>query len=203
MAERRDRKDPGKRAEIAARQAKAVQLKASGATYDQIGRALGTTKVQAYRDIQAALLGSKREIDDNLIALRALEDVRYDDLRRRAYAVLTAEHIVVQHGQIVRDESGNPVKDHEPVLKAIDRLLKIEAQFAVLHGLNADERMVIAFENRAEVEAAHTVEAILAAFAAVELPAEVRMRALEAAQTKLAELTTPVVDAEVVEEVEE
>lgn len=197
-------KDPGKQTEVAQRRAKAVALKAAGRSYEQIAHALGySNRGTVHRDIQTALRDSRAEIDENLIALRRLEDVRYDDMRRKIYAVLTADHVVVQHGNIVRNEDGTPVRDHMPVLQAVDRLLKLESQYAVLHGLNADERMVIAFEQRSDVEAAAVVEAVLAGFSAVEMPADVRLRALEAAQHKLESLAAPVVDGEVVAELEE
>jgi AcrR family transcriptional regulator len=194
--------EAGRQAQILARRAKAVALKARGATMEQIAEALGVNKGTVSRDIKAAIEASRVEIDENLIALRRMQDIRFDEMRRKIHAVLGAEHLVVQHGHVVDGPDGRPLRDPMPVLQAIDRLLKLEQAFNVLHGLNADERMTIAFENRSEVESAHTVEAILAAFAAIELPADVRQRALEAAQTRLAELSTPVIDAEVIAETE-
>jgi hypothetical protein len=121
--------------EHVARDAEAVKLRAEGLNYQQIADRLGwANKTTAYRSVERAL---KDILVPGVEELRKLEAERLDELRRKAYEVLTADHVVTQHGRIVTDDDGQPVKDHEPVLKAIDRLLKVSVEYRKLFGIDA------------------------------------------------------------------
>src|SRR5690606_28078765 len=72
---------------------------------------------------------------------RQVELDRLDDLTARAYQVLTARHIVVQHGKVVRDENGNPIPDYAPILQAIGTLVRLSERRAKLLGLDAAVRV--------------------------------------------------------------
>lgn len=67
---------------------------------------------------------------------------RLDKLYREAWTVVETEHIAVSHGRVVYGPDGEPLKDHAPVLQAIDRLLRIEERLAKLLGLDAIDRML-------------------------------------------------------------
>lgn len=192
----------GDAAEDAARRAKAIQLKSSGLTWQQIADQMSEeyhgNKGSAWKDVRVALDQSRREIDASLEHLIQIEDARYDDLRRRAYSIMSRPHRLYHAGKLVRDADGNAVLDDEPALKAMDRLLAIARQYARLHGLDANEKLEIAFAQRADLESTIVVEAILAGFDAADLPPALRMKALEAAQRRLS-----AVDGEVVAETEE
>lgn len=118
--------------------AAATKLRGQGLTYQQIAEKLGmgsrTRAHEAVKRCLAETLGPPAE------ELRTLEAERLDDLTRKAYEILTADHIVIQHGKIVRDEDGNPVRDHDPVLKAIDRILRVSAERRKLLGLDVPVR---------------------------------------------------------------
>lgn len=193
----------GDAAEDAARRSKAIQLKNTGMTWQQIADQMYDdyhgAKSAVWKDVQAALKQSRREIDASLEDLIQMEDERYDSYRRRAYAIMTRPHYVVQGGKVVTGLDGNPLVDDEPALKAMDRLLTISRQYARLHGLDANEKLEIAFAQRTDLESTIVVEAILAGFDAAGLSPALRMKALEAAQVKL----SGVVDGEVVGEIEE
>ena len=122
----------------AANDAKATALRAQGLNYQQIADKLGmASRGKAHDAVQRCL---KETLGPPAEELRTLEAERLDELTRKAYEVLTTEHIVIQHGKIVRDEDGNPVKDHDPVLKAIDRLLRVSAERRKLLGLDVPVR---------------------------------------------------------------
>jgi len=65
---------PGRREEVAERRARAIALRRAGADYRRIGKELGVSQMQAWRDVAAALRdvisATKREAEE-LIALEA------------------------------------------------------------------------------------------------------------------------------------
>lgn len=144
-------------------------------------------------DVSRALKRARREIVSGLEEMVQMADLRDDDLRLRLRTILQTKHYLVQGGKIVKDDNGEPIRDYGPVLAAIDRLHRLEERYAVRHGLNAPEKLNIALERRTDVEATVVTEAILAGFDAAELPADVRMRALEAAQSRLTTIEGEVV----------
>ena len=188
--------DDAERAEMAALRLQAVAMKRSGMTYQQIADSIPSyngARATAYKQIKRALSETRELLAESVEQLILMEDERDDDLRRRLYGVLSRPHYVVQGGAVVLGLDGNPLLDDMPVMHAIDRLGALSKRFSARHGLDAPERIEIAFEERTDLEVRRVVEAILAGFAAADLPAEKRMVALEAAQANLA-----VIDGEVV-----
>jgi hypothetical protein len=120
--------------ETAKQDAEAARLRAQGLTYRQIADTMGLSgKAVAYASVQRCLadtLGPPAE------ELRTLEGERLDDMTRRLHEIIVAEHIVIQHGKIVRDKDGEPLKDHDPVLKAITVLLRVSESRRKLFGLD-------------------------------------------------------------------
>jgi hypothetical protein len=193
--------DPGPETELARRRLLAVSLRRGGATYQQIADAIPEyegRKGHAYKDIQIAFKQARAELVEGTEQLIQMEDVRDDHLRQLLYRIIAAPHYVVQNGRIVLGQDGEPLLDDGPVMSAIDRLGAISARFHKRHGLDQPERIEIKFEERTELEVRRVVEAILAGFAAADLPADKRMQALEAAQLSLG-----VVDGEVVSDTED
>lgn len=176
-------------------------MKRSGMTYEQIAQAIpeyNGRRTNAYRDIKKAMGDARELLAESVEQLIQMEDERDDDMRRRLYAIIARPHYVVQAGAIVMGQDGRPLLDDMPILAAIDRLGALSKRFSSRHGLDAPERIEIAFEERADLEVRRVVEAILAGFAAADLPADKRMLALEAAQASLG-----VIDGEVVSDTED
>jgi hypothetical protein len=118
--------------------ARATNLRAQGLNYQQIADRLNLgSRGKAHDAVQRCLRDTLTPPADEL---RILEAERLDDLTRKAYEVLAADHIVTQHGKIVRDEDGEPVKDHELTLKAIDRILRLSDARRRLLGLDVPVR---------------------------------------------------------------
>jgi Homeodomain-like domain len=144
------------RAEIRAtarqREARAVQLRTAGATYQQIGDRLGCSESRAWRIVQRALDRMVREPADQL---RQLELARLDQLWIEATKVLHRSHITVSNGRVALDpRTGQPLEDDGPVLQAIDRLLKIMERRARLLGLDAPTRVNVITEDMLDAEIA-------------------------------------------------
>lgn len=67
---------------------------------------------------------------------------RLDALLKKAWAVAEAEHLAVSHGRVIYDpRTGEPMKDHAPLLQAIDRIVRLEERVAKLLGLDAADRL--------------------------------------------------------------
>jgi len=115
-----------KSAAAAARDAEVLKLRMDGLQFDEIGRWLGVTKQRAHQLFERGLARTRQEQAD---ALRRLEQLRLDHLYAEALGVLRREHVVVDRGEIIKDDG--------PVLSAIDRLLKIQDRRAKLLGLDA------------------------------------------------------------------
>jgi hypothetical protein len=108
---------------------------------------------------------------------------------------MLSDHPLIQNGKVVKDDQGRPVKDAGPKLAALQTMLRIEKQWAELHGTEASKKLEIALETRTDLESNLVAEAVLAAAEALGLEPAQRMRALEAAAARL-----DIVDAEVVSE---
>lgn len=126
-------------------EAQVIELKDEGLTFEQIGQRIGRHKSQAQRIFHRAMKN---------IPVSAMEEYRANQLARLALAresvmdVLGASHLIVSQGRVVelrhtREDGSSvsvPLKDHGPVLAAVDRLLKIDEQEAKLLNLYPDVR---------------------------------------------------------------
>jgi hypothetical protein len=129
----------GRRAEIRVsarlREARALALRAAGASYRQIGQALGCSENRALRITQRALDRMVREPADQV---RQLELARLDQMWVEATKILRRQHLVASGGKVVvHPDTREPLEDDAPVLQAIDRLLRIQERRARLLGLDA------------------------------------------------------------------
>ena len=121
----------GRRVDAAERDAQALELRAAGLSFRQIGRQLGCSTSDAHRRVL-------REPADRV---RALELHRLDQLQAHAVAVLCDRHVLIQAGRVVVDQQGRPYPDHGLVLAAIAALLRIAERRARLLGLDAPARV--------------------------------------------------------------
>lgn len=117
------------------RDAQAARLRGRGLTLRQIADALGYAGPSGvHKAIARALAAVPVEAVDEL---RRMQFEQLEYLYSVAMGVLHAEHhLYTQAGALVRDPDGDPVPDHMPVLKAIDRALRIHERVARLMGLD-------------------------------------------------------------------
>jgi hypothetical protein len=207
--------DSADHARVEARRWKAISLANRGLTHRMVaeqmeadyapGLSLEQRTAQVSVDITRALKVYRKRVDQGIEEKLTAATLRLNEVRRRLYAVIVAEHYVLYQGEIVKDEEGRPLRDHGPVLAALAQLRALEEQQAKLEGTNAREKIDVALGRRVEEEATDVVEAILAGFSAVpELEPAVRQRVLEAAGAHLRALETGpgddgITDAEIVE----
>lgn len=132
------------------RDAQAFRMRADGKTLAEIRTALGFSSPQ--HASKALKRHVERIVTPAADEYRKLIDERLDRMYREVMRVLEATHYVVNAGTVVffgdcdcPDGSklsglcghAKPLKDDSPVLSAVDRLLKIEAQRSRLFGLDA------------------------------------------------------------------
>lgn len=120
------------RARVGEQAARAYELRLTGMTLAAIAKEMGLSVGTVHARIEAHLAGHVDPLADEY---RRVELDRLDDLQRRAYEVLDAKHLVAQNGKVVEHE-GAPLRDHAPVLAAIDRLVRISERRAKLLGLD-------------------------------------------------------------------
>jgi hypothetical protein len=125
-----------------ARDNRAVELRRRHLTYDQIAVEMGyASKSSAYTAVRRGLADSVVESNDEV---RQQEVDRLDELARRALRVIMTTHYKVSGRAVVRDpQSGEPLVDDQPVLNAINSLLKIMERRASLLGIDAVKKVEV------------------------------------------------------------
>lgn len=147
---------------VAQRRGKALTLRASGATYDEIHAELPydpdnphngyKTRAALIQDIQRALMAT---VAQPAADARALEAERLDLLWRRAMQVLERTHIMVSHGKVVyssADGFENPLTDDAPVLAAIRELRFLSESRRKLFGLDAAQVVQVVSDDAIDEE---------------------------------------------------
>ncbi|MCG6493427.1 hypothetical protein [Kitasatospora sp. A2-31] len=113
------------------RDAHAAQLRAEGKSYRQIAAELGFSHPQSAHDAVARAMAEV--ITEPAEAAVAFELERLDrglqrleDARGHVQGVLEREHVTVSQGRVVYLDNGAAVPDDDWILKAVDRLIRIE-----------------------------------------------------------------------------
>jgi hypothetical protein len=143
--------------------AKAVRLKAQGASYPAIARALGyASPGSAHKAVQRALAAIPAP---GVRELRALQGEALDAIEVEAWRVLSSTHYKVSNsGRVVPDpHTGEPLHDPAPKIAAINALVRVSDRRAKLFGLDspirieaaisADEAWAVLDAHQAELEA--------------------------------------------------
>lgn len=137
--------------------AEAAQMRAEGMTLAQIAKVQGRAISTVHARIERAIAAVPVEAVERL---RALELERLDMMWQAAIEVLRRQHVTVSDGRIVKDDYDEPILDDDPILRAMDRLLKIQDRRAKLLGLDAPTRSRMeVVTHDAFAEAMRTLEA--------------------------------------------
>lgn len=115
-------------AETMERDQQAYDLFRRGLSYRQIASQLG---YQSHASVQDAVRRAAKDNASDPLEQAEARQAFYDrlqDYRRAAQRVLSTKHYAVtgQTGKIVAGPDGQPLLDDDPVLRALDRLLKID-----------------------------------------------------------------------------
>lgn len=133
-----------------ARDAEALSYRARGWTYQRIANEMGYgDKSAARKACERALSADIRETVDEAKALLLMD---LNAAKQAVWAVLEANHLVISDGRVVTLD-GAPIPDDEPVLKAVDRLVKINQEIAKIYGAYAPT------QSRVEIITDETIEA--------------------------------------------
>ncbi|MEV7342898.1 hypothetical protein [Streptomyces sp. NPDC093544] len=153
-----------RRAATAERDEKIFRLKVRGLTERQIASEVGLSQSRVNAIIEQRIAAHLGPVVGSMVAVR---DAELSDLWLKAQAQYVA------------------ADDPDTRLKAINTLRGINESRRRLHGADAPEAMTVSLEHRLSEESEEVVEAILAGFAAVSLPADRRTYGLEAAAARL------------------
>jgi hypothetical protein len=129
------------RVDAADRDARALELRAAGASFRVIADRLGVSVSTAWKCVDRGLAATRQE---PAAKLRALERERLDRLTVQAVQVLQARHVVVSGGKIVyqgEGETAQPLVDHGPTLAAINTLARLMERRARMEGLDAPTKV--------------------------------------------------------------
>jgi len=114
----------------AERDAEAARLRSLGHTYRDIAGILDIDVHTAHDAVKRAMNAVVAEDGANALAfeLRRLDEelVRLDDLYAKVMEVLEREHVTVSQGRVVTMDDGATVPDDDWILKAVDRLVRID-----------------------------------------------------------------------------
>lgn len=146
-------------ADGAQRDAQATELRGRGYSYQAIADTLGMHDRSAARKaVERALFATVAEPAEEL---RRLELLKLDALSVAAWQILGAEHPLASAGRVMTFD-GVALTDPQPILAAIDRLLKISERRARLLGLDSPVRVGVLSPADIDVQIA-VIEAELAA----------------------------------------
>ncbi|MFF3511542.1 hypothetical protein [Streptomyces sp. NPDC002573] len=135
--------------ETAQRDARAAELLSQGYSYREIAKELG------YQSHTAAIQACRRACRDIVQGpaekLIALSVDRLEYLFAKAMEIAEADHVVVSHGRIVKDDQGNTLKDSGPTLAAIREARATLESFRKLTGLDQPAKVNVSGGVRYEV----------------------------------------------------
>ena len=117
----------GRTAETMEKDAQAYDLFRRGLSYRQIAAQIGWKSPKSA--FEAVRRGARDNALDPLEAAEARQAFldRFQDYRRAAQRVLSARHYLTsQTGRLALGPDGQPLLDHDPVLRALDRLYKVD-----------------------------------------------------------------------------
>jgi len=115
---------------------RAAELRSESLTYAEIAEQLGISVTAAH---ESAVRGMAAVPTENQIAAKCLELLKLDRRERRLFAIMDAEHLKIDRGQVVCHD-GRPVVDPAPVIAASNALDRIAVRRARLLGLDAPQR---------------------------------------------------------------
>lgn len=153
-----------RRAATAERDEKIFRLKVRGLTERQIAKEVSLSPGRVHTIIDERITAHLGPVVGSMVAIR---DAELDDLWRKAQSQYVA------------------TDDPDTRLKAINTLRGINESRRKLHGADAPEALTVSLEHRLREESEEVVEAVMAGFAAVSLPADRRQYGLEAAAARL------------------
>ena len=120
------------------REVAALRLRQKGFSYRKIAQEMGVSGPTALKYVRASLERLEKENRHEAGKLLAMEMARLDDLYAKSYAVLEATHYLVSSGQVVKHNDVD-LLDDTPVLRAVDRLIKISERRCALLGIDAQK----------------------------------------------------------------
>jgi hypothetical protein len=116
------------------RDGRVLAMRRSGASFAQIAEYFGMTNEGAFQCFKRALIDVDKE---SVNEKRLIEEVRLDEMYRRAIEVATGQHPLVSNGRVmIHPDTGEILTDPKPVLEGINTMLRISERRARMLGLD-------------------------------------------------------------------
>ncbi|MGC5562822.1 hypothetical protein ACPYPG_08265 [Streptomyces sp. FR-108] len=122
----------GNSAQRAALAAEVYKLRLKGATYKEIGAEFGFSYETSRRLVTEYIESLVVPLAEQM---RKVEDDKLNRVDAVCWKLLEDNHVAFQHGKVVSHD-GKPIKDTEPVYKAVDRIIKTSESRRRLWGLD-------------------------------------------------------------------
>lgn len=123
------------RISVAERDAEIVRLKREGWTFQKIGEHFGIDRSTVHGHFYRTL---QRIAEPEVEKFRAEQVARMELAREIVMDILSVRHIAISNGTVLHD-----IEDDNPILQAVDRLIKIDEHEAKLLGLYARPEVMI------------------------------------------------------------
>lgn len=130
---------------------RALDLRRRGLHYAQIAAEMGYRSPSSAHDaVQRALADTAREAAEEV---RQVEAQRLDDLTATLTRIMLTRHLVVSQGTVaVHPQTGEPLTDDDPVIRAVLGLVRVSERRAKLLGLDAPTRHEVITMDAVEAE---------------------------------------------------
>lgn len=134
------------------RDAKAVQMHAMRYSYSEISEALGYGgRANAHRAVQRA---HQRILKPAVMTHVAVCLAELDAITVSLIGIMHRRHVMVNRGEIVRDEHGNPIQDSGPELAALAQWRQATESRRKLLGLDAAVKVDVNTDSLSDVDVA-------------------------------------------------
>jgi hypothetical protein len=144
------------RLDTAKRDARAAELRAERWKLADIATELGYhDATHARQGIQRALRAIVQGPAEKLLALYI---DRLEDIFQRSMEISEADHVVVSHGKIVCDDTGNPLRDHGAALAAFREARAALADVRKMVGLDQPAKVTLSGSVKYEVVGVDTTD---------------------------------------------
>lgn len=137
--------------ETVAQDRECAELRSTSMSLAQIAERMGIDISTVSRAIDRGLrdLATSEEV----IEARRLELMKLDRRERLLNVILSAEHVMVDHGRVIRDNKGNVLMDPRPAIAASNALDRVARHRSRLMGLEAPTKIRVETVTESEVDA--------------------------------------------------
>ena len=119
---------------------RAAEMRSRNRTLQQIADELGVAVSTASRMVERAYESIPTE---GAIAAKRVELDKLDRIESKLLEVMERDHVRIDHGKIIYDDIGQPIRDDAPSVQAALGMLRVQERRSKLMGYDAPNRQII------------------------------------------------------------